>query len=113
MPIFKKHYTEQEALVALESADVETAIALWKAKDWVTYEAMRDVLLGFLRAGCSDLITTRHIQFIYFVQTHLQTYRHGVESDRQIFMADPATKTCICAARWDFASSGAFFKELL
>ncbi len=106
-------YTEDQIQAALESANIDAAIELWKAKDWPTYSRIRDVLISLLRAGRGDDVQLPHIQFIYFVNTHLQPYVGQYLSNRLVFARDLPPGRSIGDAVWMRATLGEFFREVL
>lgn len=107
------NYTEDQIQVALDTADIDTAIELWKAKDWLTYSRTRNTLIALLRAGRGDEVRLPHIQFIYFVNTHLQPYVGQYLSNRLVFARDLPPGRSIGDAVWMRATLGEFFREVL
>lgn len=66
-----RHYTREQLTAAIEAADLDTALALWREKDWTTYSEMRNALLGAFRNRMISKLTLRHLQFIYFINMYL------------------------------------------
>lgn len=107
------NYTEEQIQAALDAANIDVAIELWKAKDWPTYSRTRDVLIALLRAGRGDEVQLPHLQFIYFVNTHLQRHTCGYMPDRTVFARDLPKGRSIGDALWVRATKGEFFSEVL
>lgn len=53
-------YHSEEIQIAIAAATVEDAIELWKAKDWQTYKARRDLLVSVIRGGIRLLPLTEN-----------------------------------------------------
>ena len=95
------------------AANIQTAIALWEAKDWITYKASRDVLLDLNRSGEGDEIGIEQMQFIYFVNTHLRhRFARPMTDDRMFLMALPSHHPAGDEA-WRIATEGRFWTEAL
>ena|ERR1700690_2772149 len=108
-----ENYTDDEVAAVLESADIGTAIELWKEKDWDTYSATRDVLRSLLRAGYGELIETRNVQFMYFVTTHLYARSPFAVTDSRLFQIDLPKMTRKQEASWARATVGEFWSVSL
>ena len=108
MQLDVSNYNQNQIAVAL-TANIQTAIALWEAKDWRTFKATRDALLTLLRCGLSDKVGVDQMQFIYFLTTHLR-YRFVMPLiDERLFMADLPPTHPIGDKAWNIASAGAFW----
>lgn len=105
-------YTQNQINAAL-AADIQTAIALWKAKDWPTYKSARDVLLALIRSGRGIEIGIGQMQFIYFINTHLRHRFALPMTDQKTFLAQLPSARPIGDKAWNFASEGAFWAETL
>lgn len=81
-----RNYTEEQITTAIDSADFNTAMSLWKARDWETYSQMRNALIAVIRQRNVKGIELRHMQFIYFVNKHLMPRCSRRMSDRQYFL---------------------------
>jgi NAD-dependent DNA ligase len=79
-------YTEGQITAAIESADFDTAMALWRTRDWETYSNIRNALISVIRRRDSQGIELRHLQFIYFINKHLVPGCSRRMSDRQYFL---------------------------
>jgi hypothetical protein len=102
------NYNQNQIKAAL-AANIQTAIALWKAKDWVTYQTTRDTLLSLLRSGRGEEVDVAQMQFIYFLTTHLR-YRFVMPlTDERLFMADLPPTHPKGDKAWNTASAGAFW----
>ncbi len=99
-----ENYTDEQVNAVLESADLCAAIELWTHKDWHTYSAIRDVLLSLLRAGYGELVERRHVQFMYFITSHLYP-RCKQLSGRRLFEADLPEMDDRQTEAWNRASS--------
>lgn len=108
-----QNYTEEQIQAALDAANVDTAIELWKAKDWPVYSQTRCVLVALLRAGRGDEVQLPQLQFIYFVNTHLQPYVSHYMPDWKVFGRDLPRGRSIGDAVWVRATKGEFFSEVL
>jgi len=108
-----QNFTEQQIQAALDAANIDAAIELWKAKDWPAYSRTRDVLIAVLRARRGDEVQLPHLQFIYFVHTHLQPHIGGYMPDRSVFARDLPGGRSIGDALWVRATKGEFFSEVL
>ena len=107
-----KNYTDDEVYAVLESADIETAIELWKLKDWRMYSETCQVLLALLRSGHQDQVERRHVQFMYFITTHLYPRAFHL-SGRQLFKADLPQMDARQQAAWERASSDLLWDDEL
>lgn len=94
------------------AANIQTAIALWEAKDWRTYKTTRDALLSLIRSGRGGEVGIKQMQFIYFVNTHLRTWFALPTSDQQMFLATTAEQSKSDKA-WNTATEGEFWEEYL
>lgn len=108
-----KNYTEEQIQAAIDAANIDTAIELWKAKDWAVYSRTRDVLVSLLRAGRGDEVGLPQIQFMYFIVTHLQPYACDRMPDWKVFARDLPRGRSIGDAVWMRATLGEFFREML
>jgi hypothetical protein len=108
-----QNYTEEQIQAALDAADIDTAIELWKAKDWQLYSRVRDTLVAMLRAGRGDELKLPQIQFIYFMNTHLQRHFSYYLPDWKVFTRDLPRGQSIGDAAWTRATKGDFFSEVL
>ena len=103
----------QNQIEAALAANIQTAIALWEAKDWQTYKSMRDVLLALIRSGRGDEVGIEQMQFIYFIGTHLRRRLSRQMPDWKAFTAElPASRPAGDEA-WKIATEGAFWSETL
>jgi hypothetical protein len=108
-----QNYTEEEIQMALGSANVDVAIELWRAKEWVVYSRIRNVLLGLIRGGRGDDVRIPHMQFIFFVNTHLYPRFPELWSDQRMFMSDLPKGRSTSEPSWDVATRGAFWSVRL
>lgn len=105
-------YNQNQIKAAL-AANIQTAIALWEAKDWQTYKSMRDVLLALIRSGRGDEVGLEQMQFIYFIGTHLRDRLPSRMPDWRAFTAElPASRPAGDKA-WKIATEGAFWNTVL
>jgi hypothetical protein len=108
-----QNYTEQQIQAALDAANIDTAIDLWKAKDWPVYSRTRNVLVALLRAGRGEEVKLSQLQFIYFVNTHLQPYVGHYMPDWKVFARELPPGRSIGDAVWVRATKGEFFSDVL
>lgn len=95
------------------TVNIQTAIALWEAKDWQTYKATRDALLTLIRSGCGDQVSIEQMQFIYFIITHLRPRLPGLRADSVLFKMDLPPARSSGDTAWKIATEGAFWHEVL
>jgi hypothetical protein len=74
--------------IALRIADLDLAIWLWQMKDWRAYKALQGSSVDVLKQRRLELIEPRHIQFIWFVNSHLRTHMPMGLSSQQMFETD-------------------------
>lgn len=108
-----KSYTEEQIKAAIDAANIDTAIELWKAKDWPVYSQTRSVLVALLRARRGGEVQLPQLQFIYFVNTHLQPHVGQYMPDWKVFTRDLPRGRSIGDAVWMKATKGEFFSEVL
>jgi len=106
-------YTEQEIEAAIYGADIETAIALWKEKDWQTYKATRDVLLALIRSGRGSEVQRPQFQFIYFINSHLRPRFPNFIPAWKMFRSDLPAGRSMSEPSWDVATRGDFWSEVV
>ncbi|MGA7194078.1 MAG: hypothetical protein WBW94_10640 [Anaerolineales bacterium] len=106
-------YTDDQVSAVLKSADIGTAIELWEEGDWDTYSKTCDVLRSLLRAGYGDVIETRHVQFMYFITTHLYSRFPFKITDSRLFQIDLPAMTREQDATWARSTIGEFWTETL
>jgi len=109
----KKNDDTQDQSQAALSADIHTAIALWKAKDWTTYKTLRDTLLRVIRSGRGDEVGIRQMQFIYFINTHLRHRFAREVSDQTMFLVALPPHRPVDDTAWRIATEGQFWNEAL
>lgn len=111
-----QNYTEEKIQAALDAANIDTAIGLWKAKDWLTYSRTRDALIALLRAGHGEEVRLPHLQFIYFVNSHLLQQFSKRTSDERMFLADspssPRPESLVACCGRSVRDRGATFRYL-
>ena len=105
-------YNQNQINTAL-TANIQTAIALWEAKDWQNYNATRDTLLTLIRSGRGNKIDIEQMQFIYFINTHLRHRFRSPLTDRRLFIADLPSTHPVGDKAWNVASAGSFWFESL
>ncbi|RYH70094.1 MAG: hypothetical protein EON54_01845 [Alcaligenaceae bacterium] len=105
-------YNQNQINAAL-TANVETAIALWEAKDWQTYESTRGALLALIRCGQGGKVGIQQMQFIYFINTHLRHRFSTPMPDLVMFKKALPPSHPVGDKAWDVASGGAFWSEPL
>ena len=93
------------------AANIHTAIALWKAKDWTTYKTTRDVLVDLIRSGSGNEIRIDQMQFIYFVNTHLRHRFAAPMPDFVLFKKELPLTHPVGDRAWNVATEGAFWTE--
>jgi len=104
-------YTEKEIEAAIYGADIETAIALWKEKDWQTYKAARDTLVALMRAGRGNEVQRPQFQFIYFVNSHLRPRFPNFYPEWRMFTMDLPAGRSMDERSWEVATRGEFWDE--
>lgn len=104
-------YTDEQIQVAL-TVDIEAAIALWKKKDWQSYRATRSVLMSLLRSQRSAEFKRKHLQYAYFINTHLYPLFGCNWSERLMFTSDLPVNRSINKAAWDIATREEFFDAI-
>jgi hypothetical protein len=95
------------------TVSIQTAIALWQAKDWQTYKATREALLTVIRSGQSDKVGKEQMQFIYFIDTHLRSRFVSPMAARSMFAHDLPLKNLMTDRAWNTATEGIFWDEEL
>ena len=106
-----QNYTETQIKTALDAANIDTAIELWKAKDWQTYSQVRWAVMALLRAGRSDEVSLQQMQFIYFINTHLRFRYSDCVADWKIFTSDLPACRSIPDQAWAVATRGEFWHQ--
>lgn len=95
------------------AVNIQTAIALWEAKDWQTYVTTRDALLALIRSGHGGDIGIEQMQFIYFVNTHLRRRFAVPMADAVLFKKElPPTRSSNDKA-WEVATKGTFWNDVM
>jgi len=105
-------YNQNQIKAAL-AANIQTAIALWEAKDWHTYRSMRDVLLALIRAGRGDEVGIEQMQFAYFIGTHLRHRFSAQMPDWRAFVAELPASSPAGDKAWKIATESAFLNTVL
>lgn len=105
-------YNQNQIQSAL-AANIQTAIALWEAKDWQTYRSMRDVLLALIHSGRGDKVGIEQMQFAYFIGTHLRRRFSGRMPDWRAFTAELPASHPAGDRAWQIATEGAFWNTVL
>lgn len=105
---------DQDQINTALAANIQTAVALWEAKDWATYKTTRDVLLDLIRSGRSNEVGIEQMQFIYFVNTHLlHRFGMGMTANQRIFLAPQPSHHPGRDQGWQVATEGRFWSEKL
>lgn len=105
----QQNHTEEQIQDALEAATIGTAIKLWETRDWPSYMARRDLLVSLIRSGEGDRVGLPHMQFIYFVNTHLRPLWPGRTRDQHVFLSGLPEGRGITDTSWQTATKGDFW----
>lgn len=103
-------FTDEQIRTAIEYANLETAIELWREKDWETYQATRKALLAALRSDYSDRVGIPQMQFIFFINSHLAPRFPVRMPSWRLFTKDLPDGHSIENRSWAVASSGDFLR---
>lgn len=106
-------YDENQIQIVLAGANVQMAIALWRAKKWVTYSEMRDTLISLIRSGRGDEVELPQMQFIYFINTHLRQLTGLPLPDWLLFTKDFPWQEPRATRTWDTERHAAVWRETL
>ena len=104
-----QNYTEQEIQMATYAGNIDIAIGLWEAKDWIAYSRIRQILLALIRGGRGDEVRLPQMQFIFFLNTHLYSRFPENWPDHRMFTADLPKGRTTAEPSWGAATRGEFW----
>lgn len=108
-----QNYTSEQIETALACANIDTAITLWKQKDWKTYQGTRQALIAIIRVGYGELVGIPQMQFLYFINSHLASRFPIRMPDWKLFTSDLPKGRSIDEPSWAVASSGDFLRATI
>ena len=103
-------YTDEQLQTALDFANIDSAIALWRAKDWATYQGTRKALLTLIRSEYADMVDIPHLQFILFITSHLASRFPMRLPAWRMFTKDLPVGRSTDEPSWAAATSGDFLR---
>lgn len=105
-----ENYTENQIETAIACANLETAIELWREKNWKTYQATRQALIAAIQSGDGDRVGISQMQFIFFINSHLAPRFPSRMPDWKFFTKDLPRGCSTDERSWTVASSGDFLR---
>ncbi len=107
-------YTDEQLQAALDFANIDNAIELWRRKDWATYQETRKALWAIKREiRFCGFIGTPQIQFTWFIFTHLRPRFPRSLTEWRMFTSDLPPGRSTDEPSWAVATAGEFWNVTL